>query len=107
VEVDVDDNATGHRHVRHARRCDLAGSRQKGPPALAGLRYQSFEEGRSVRILHKGPFDAEGPTIQKLHQFIEDQGGHLSGKHHEIYLNDFRRTAPERLKTVLRQPFTL
>lgn len=80
---------------------------KKNPPALAGLRYQSFEEGRSVQILHKGPFDEEGPTIQKMHQFIEDQGGQLSGKHHEIYLNDFRRTAPERLKTVLRQPFTL
>jgi len=80
---------------------------KKNPPALENLRYESFEEGRSVQILHRGPFDAEGPTIQTMHRFIDSLGGRLSGKHHEIYLNDFRRTAPERLKTVLRQPFTL
>lgn len=78
---------------------------KKNPPALAALRFERFEEGLSAQILHKGPFDEEGPTIQKMHQFIEAGGGRLTGKHHEIYLNDFRRTAPERLKTVLRQPF--
>jgi hypothetical protein len=80
---------------------------KKNPPSLAGLRFTAFEEGRSAQILHKGPFDQEGPTIQAMHRFIEASGGRLSGKHHEIYLNDFRRTAPARLKTVLRQPFTL
>lgn len=78
---------------------------KKNPPALPRLRFEQFTEGRSAQILHKGPFDQEGPTIQAMHRFIEEAGGRLSGKHHEIYLNDFRRTAPERLKTVLRQPF--
>lgn len=80
---------------------------KKNPPSLAGLRFETFDEGRSAQILHKGPFDQEGPTIQSMHRFIESSGGRLSGKHHEIYLNDFRRTTPARLKTVLRQPFTL
>lgn len=81
--------------------------KKTNPPALADLRFETFDEGRSAQILHKGPFDEEGPSIQKLHRFIDASGGRLSGKHHEIYLNDFRRTAPERLKTVLRQPFTV
>lgn len=80
---------------------------KKNPPSLAGLRFETFGEGRSAQILHQGPFDREGPTIQSMHRFIELSGGRSSGKHHEISLNDFRRTVPARLKTVLRQPFTL
>jgi hypothetical protein len=79
---------------------------KKNPPSLGGLRFETFDEGRSAQILHKGPFDQEGPTIQAIHRFIEASDGQLAGRHHEIYLSDFRRTAPERLKTVLRQPFT-
>ena len=55
-----------------------------------------------MRTLH--PFSAEGPTIKRLHAFIAEQGLVRRGKHHEIYLTDVTRTAPERLKTVLRQP---
>jgi hypothetical protein len=51
-----------------------------------------------------GPFSAEGPTIERLHEFIHAAGKRLRGKHHEIYLSDPRRTAPEKLKTILRQP---
>ena len=54
--------------------------------------------------MHHGPFAAEGPTIARLHAFIHDNGYVLTGKHHEIYLSDFRRTTPEKLKTVIRQP---
>jgi hypothetical protein len=78
---------------------------KKNPPALAKLRFERFEEGRSAQILHTGPFDNEGPTVQKIHEFITRSGGKLAGKHHEIYLNDPRRTAPDRLKTVVRQAF--
>jgi hypothetical protein len=56
--------------------------------------------------MHIGPFADEGPNIQRLHAFIAGQGGTLSGKHHEIYMSDFRRTAPEKLRTIVRQPFT-
>jgi hypothetical protein len=56
--------------------------------------------------MHIGPYAAERPTIERLHKFIYESGYKLAGKHHEIYLGDPRRTAPERLKTVLRQPVT-
>jgi hypothetical protein len=71
---------------------------------------EDFEEGWTAQILHIGPFAEEGPNIQKLHQLIHDQGGQFDGhrhKHHEIYLSDFRRVAPEKMKTILRQPFLM
>ena len=73
-------------------------------PALPRTRFESFDEGMSAQIMHIGPYADEGPTIERLHAFIREQGFELSGKHHEIYLGDPRRTAPEKLKTVLRQP---
>jgi hypothetical protein len=73
--------------------------------ALAGIRFEAFREGRAAQILHVGPFADEGPNIEKIHRFIEELGHERTGKHHEIYLSDPRRTAPERLKTVIRQPF--
>jgi hypothetical protein len=78
--------------------------KKKNPAALSKLRFESYHEGEAAQILHIGPFAEEGPTIAKIHQFIEDNGYALSGKHHEIYLSDFRRAAPEKLKTIIRQP---
>lgn len=77
-------------------------------PALDQLRFETYAEGLSTQILHIGPFADEHPNILKLHELIESAGGTFDGKnqkHHEIYLSDFRKTAPEKLKTVLRQPF--
>jgi len=71
---------------------------------LAELRFETYHEGLSVQIMHVGPYDAEGPTIERMHAFIADSGHEPAGKHHEIYLSDPRRTKPENLKTVLRQP---
>lgn len=74
---------------------------------VAGLelvRLANLEEGLSAQVLHIGPSNEERPTIARLHDFIADQGKLLAGKHHEIYLSDPRRTAPEKLKTILRQP---
>ncbi len=76
-----------------------------GPPALSKIRFEKYDEGKSVQIMHIGPFAEEGPNIQKLHGRIKELGGKLSGKHHEIYLSDMRKTAPEKLKTILRQPY--
>ncbi len=76
----------------------------KNPPGLAKARFASFKEGLSAQIMYLGPYSDEGPTIQKIHQFIQENGYALSGKHHEIYLSDPRRTAPEKLKTIIRQP---
>ena len=78
--------------------------KKKDPPALPRLRFAPFKEGPSAQILYLGPYADEGPTIQMLHDFIKEQGFELSGKHHEIYLSDMRRTAPEKLKTIIRQP---
>ncbi len=77
---------------------------KKDPPALTKLRFEPFQEGPSVQIMHIGSFDAEGPTISRMHEFIQAEGYQNSGKHHEVYLSDFTRTAPEKLRTILRQP---
>jgi len=79
---------------------------KKNPPALEKVRFESYHEGVSVQILHLGPFAEEGPTIERMHQYAFDQGYKRRGKHHEIYLSDFRRTAPEKLRTILRQPLS-
>lgn len=82
--------------------------KKKGEPALletlAQVRFERYAEGRCAQVMHTGPFSAEGPVVAGLHEFIHAQGCTPSGKHHEIYLSDFRRTAPEKLKTVIRQP---
>jgi hypothetical protein len=79
--------------------------KQKDPAALSKLRLESYEEGLSVQIMHIGSYDDEGPTLHKLHhEFMPANGYTFNGKHHEIYLSDPRRVAPEKMKTVLRQP---
>jgi hypothetical protein len=79
--------------------------RKKNPEALDRLRFELFTEGRCAQILHVGPFSEEGPTVEKVHHFIEKHGGKLAGKHHEIYLSDIRKAAPARWRTIVRQPF--
>ncbi|NOZ72288.1 MAG: hypothetical protein GXP38_10305 [Chloroflexi bacterium] len=78
--------------------------RKKNLAALDKVRFEPYHEGLSAQIMHIGPYAAEAPTIARLHQFIRENGYELRGKHHEIYLSDPRRTRPERLKTVIRQP---
>lgn len=69
------------------------------------LCMESFDEGKCVQIMHIGPYSDEAPTIERMHkEFMPEHGLTPTGHHHEIYLNDPRRTAPEKLKTVLRQP---
>jgi len=77
---------------------------KKRQPALTRLRLERFHEGLSTQILYFGPYSEEGPTIARMHQSIEQSGYVRYGKHHEIYLGDPRRVAPEKLRTVIRQP---
>jgi hypothetical protein len=77
---------------------------KKDLPGLGKLRLERYHEGRAAQILYLGPYSAEGPTIEKLHAFARENGYQLRGKHHEIYLSDPRRTAPEKIRTVIRQP---
>lgn len=76
------------------------------PPAkLAEVRFAPIAEGRCVQTLHLGPYSDEGPVLARMHhEFIPAQGLRMTGRHHEIYLSDPRRTAPEKLRTILRQP---
>jgi hypothetical protein len=88
-----------------ADRAIAAAAKKAALPGLAKLRVAALEEGRSVQILHLGSFDAEGPVIERLHrEFLPANRLVETGHHHEIYLSDARRTAPEKLKTILRQP---
>ncbi len=83
--------------------------KKKNPPALAKIRFEKFHEGLSAQIMHIGPYSAEEPTITRLHKFIAEQAYKFEGtvqKHHEIYLSDPRRAAPEKMKTIIRQPVT-
>jgi hypothetical protein len=78
---------------------------KKDLPALAKVRSAVLHEGLSAQIMHLGPYDQEGPSLARLHdEFLPENGLTENGLHHEIYLGDPRRTAPEKLKTVLRQP---
>ena len=79
---------------------------KKNPVSLPLVRFESFEEGKAAQIMHVGPFSEEGPTVEKIHIFIEKSGSQRTGKHHEIYLSDIRRAAPEKWKTIIRQPMS-
>jgi hypothetical protein len=82
-------------------------ARKQDLPALARLRLETLAEGLSAQVLYVGPYQDEGPAIAHLHAFIRERGYSFDGrrqKHHEIYLSDPRRTAPPKLKTVIRQP---
>ncbi len=81
--------------------------KKKDPPALDKLQFTTINEGLSAQIMHIGPYSEEAPSIKKLHQYIHDNGYTFDGlkeKHHEIYLSDMRRIAPEKLRTIIRQP---
>jgi hypothetical protein len=78
--------------------------RKRPSPALDRVRFERFAEGWAVQIMYIGPYANEGPTIARMHEFIAQNGYEPAGKHHEIYLGNPRRSAPEKLKTVLRQP---
>ena len=79
-------------------------AKKKDLAALPIVRFEALNEGRSAQCLYTGPYSEETSTIKKLHQFIADNGSDLRGRHHEIYLNDARRTDPSKLKTIIRQP---
>lgn len=78
--------------------------KKKNLQSLSKIRFEKYGEGLSAQIMYVGPYSDEGPTIMKVHDFIKEKGYELKGKHHEIYLGDPRRTKPEKLKTIIRQP---
>jgi hypothetical protein len=78
--------------------------KKKDVPGIDKVMLKEFEEGLSAEMMHIGPYNAERPNIEMLHKYIADSGHKLRGKHHEIYMSDPRRSKPEKLKTVIRQP---
>ncbi|WP_424936788.1 MULTISPECIES: GyrI-like domain-containing protein [Bacteria] len=78
---------------------------KNAPARLGDVRLAPLAEGRCVQTLHLGSYDDEGPTLDRMHnEFIPAEGLVMAGTHHEIYFGDFRRVAPEKLRTILRQP---
>lgn len=78
---------------------------KNGAARLEDVRLEPLSEGRCVQTLHVGSFDDEGDVLGRLHhEFIPDNGLRMVGRHHEIYLSDFRRVPPEKQRTILRQP---
>jgi len=83
----------------------LAAGRGKVSASIAAsLRAEVFDEGPVAQILHVGPYAEERPSIERLHRAVAAEGLRSRGRHHELYLGDPRRSAPERLRTLLRQP---
>lgn len=86
----------------------LAAAQAKLGEPHESMRLEQFNEGKAVQIMHFGPFTDEAPTIARLHgEFLPENDFVENGHHHEIYLSDPRRTAPEKLKTVIRQPVAI
>lgn len=90
--------------VEHVEEAKLAAAAKRELPALDKLRLERYVEGTAAQMMHVGPFSTEPATIERLHAFIAAQGCRPAGRHHEIYLSDPHRTAPEKLRTILRQP---
>jgi hypothetical protein len=76
----------------------------KGKSGVGEVRLKKLDEGRCVQVLYTGSYSNEGPTIDSMAAFASERGCRTRGDHHEIYLSDPRRVAPERLRTILRRP---
>jgi hypothetical protein len=79
-------------------------AKKDAAPRSAEVRMEPYAEGTSVQLMHIGPYSAEGPNIQLVHAYAISRGYRLAGLHHEIYLSDPRRSAPEKMRTIIRQP---
>ena len=86
-------------------KCIVEVKEKKNNPKIDDVRFESYHEGLSMQIFHQGPYgEMERENILKLHNQIKTEGYQLRGKHHEIYFNSPIKTAPENLKTIIRQP---
>lgn len=86
---------------------EIARKKKKNPPFLDDVRMETYDEGQAAQIMYIGSYDDEGPTVKKIHDHIEASGYQLAKKHHEIYLSDPRKVDVKKLKTVIRQPYSM
>lgn len=77
---------------------------KKNIPYLEDIYLKRFEEGESVQMLHVGAYDTEIGSTTQIMEYVTIQGYKLNGLHHEVYLNDWQRVVPEKLKTIIRYP---
>lgn len=77
---------------------------KKNPKHLESVQWQIMDEAHCVQMLHLGSYDAEEETLRQITTYMEEQGLTYNGYHHEIYLNDPRRTPEEKLRTIIRYP---
>ena len=86
----------------------VAEATKKKGEDFSKVEFFTYDEGLCVQCMHIGSYDDEPATVEQMHQFAEAQGYALDINdqrlHHEIYLSDARRVAPEKLKTVIRHP---
>jgi hypothetical protein len=80
-------------------------AKRKELPALPKVTLKPYAEGLAAQVMHIGSYSEETENIKRVHDWIEENGYERSGKHHEIYLSDPNRTAIEKLKTIVRQPY--
>ncbi len=78
--------------------------RKKGLDLIKEIKFEIIDEAKCIQIMHIGPYATEPETIQTMRDFIKQNGYSNNGLHHEIYLSDPRKTVPEKMKTILRQP---
>ncbi|XZF15539.1 GyrI-like domain-containing protein [Chitinophagaceae bacterium MMS25-I14] len=88
------------KHIQDAQARIL--SKKELPWTMAVALYK-MQEGTCVQVLHTGPYDREPETLTLITKFMEENNLARNGLHHEIYLSDFNKTAPEKLKTILRE----
>lgn len=84
----------------------IAKAVEKNVPGADKVRLVTLEEGHCVQTLHLGPYDKEGATVDRLHAYMAEHGYGFAAPHHEVYLSDPFRVAPEKIKTLIRQPVT-
>lgn len=78
---------------------------KKSLTRLSEVRLETLNESKCVQTLHIGSYDDEGPVLDRMHnEFMPANKLQFAGQHHEIYLSDFRKVAPDKLRTILRQP---
>ena len=78
--------------------------KKKGLPLIKEAKFEKLNEGKCIQIMHIGPYSTEPETIEKMKKVMKDKGFTENGLHHEIYISDPRKTAPEKMKTILRLP---
>ncbi|MBS0026287.1 GyrI-like domain-containing protein [Chitinophaga sp. 22321] len=82
----------------------LSAEKKKKSVYIRAVDFKHIEEGLCIQLLHTGPFSEEPGSLKKMEDFMQQRGLQMNGRHHEIYLSDYRKTAPEKLKTILRHP---